>query len=51
MAWDHAKRAAHLHRVVNLRRFLIRPDIVCKNLASHLLGKVFRRLPSDFWEK
>ncbi len=48
MAWDHPKRAENLNRVVNLSRFLIRPDVFCKNLASHALGRVLRRLPSDF---
>ena len=48
MAWDHSKRAENLNYVVNLSRFLIRPDVFCKNLASHALGRVLRRLPSDF---
>ena len=48
MAWDHTKRAEHLRRVVNLSRFLIRPEVVCKNFASHVLGKVLRCLQSDF---
>ncbi len=41
-------RRAQLHRVVGLSRFLIRPQVRCRNLASHLLGLVLRRLPGDF---
>ena len=44
MGWDDAHRCAHLHRVVGLCRFLIRPGVVCHNLASHVLGRVVRVL-------
>ena len=46
--WDQKHRAAQLHRMVNLSRFLIRPDIRCKNLTSYVLSRVLRRLPRDF---
>lgn len=48
IGWDAARRRAHLHRVVGLSRFLIRPGVQCRNLASHVLGRVLRRLPADF---
>ena len=48
IGWDAARRRAHLHRVVGLSRFLIRPEVQCRNLASHVLGRVLRRLPADF---
>lgn len=48
MAWSHEQRSDQLHRVVNLSRFLIRACTQCKNLASHVLGRVFRRLILDF---
>lgn len=48
MAWSHAQRSGHLHRVVNLSRFLIRVSTQCKNLASRVLGRVLRRLVLDF---
>ena len=48
MAWSHEQREQHLHRVVNLSRFLIRPGVRCRNLASYALGRVLRRLASDF---
>lgn len=46
MAWSDEQRKAHLHRVVCLSRFLIRGQ--CQDLASHVLGKVLRRLADDF---
>ena len=51
IGWDAATRLAHLdhlHRVVGLCRFLIRPGVLCRNLASHVLGRVVRALPEDF---
>ena len=48
MAWTDAQRSQMLYRVVNLSRFLIRPRVRCKNLASYLLGRVLRRLQADF---
>ena len=48
MAWTDAQRSQMLYRVVNLSRFLIRPGVRCKNLASYLLGRVLRRLQADF---
>ena len=48
IGWDAARRRAHLHRVVGLSRFLIRPGVKCRNLASHVLGRRLRRLPADF---
>ena len=46
--WDHTQRQAQLHRVTNLSRFLIRPEVQCRNLASFVLGRALRRLPGDF---
>ena len=48
MAWSESQREAWRHHVVGLNRFLIRPSVRCKNLASHTLAKVLRRLPQDF---
>ena len=48
IGWDAAARRDHLHRVVGLSRFLIRPDVRCGNLASHALGRLLRRLGADF---
>lgn len=48
IGWDEATRRQHLHRVVGMNRFLIRPSVRCQNLASHVLGMVLRRLAQDF---
>ena len=34
MGWSAGQRLAHLHRVLCLSRFLIRPGVQCRNLAS-----------------
>ena len=48
MGWSAEQRQAHLHRVLCLSRFLIRPGVQCRNLASQVLGQVLARLPADF---
>ena len=50
IGWSVTSRKAHLHQVVNNARFLILPWIESKNLASRILGRVSRRLASD-WKK
>ena len=48
MGWSDEQRQAHLHRLLCLSRFLIRPGVQCRNLASQVLGRVLARLPADF---
>ena len=48
MGWSGGQRLAHLHRVLCLSRFLIRPGVQCRNLASQVLGRVLARLGEDF---
>ena len=48
MGWSGGQRLAHLHRVLCLSRFLIRPGVHCRNLASQVLGRVLARLAEDF---
>ncbi len=48
IAWSEEQRRDHLNRVVCLSRFLIRPSVRCPHLASHVLGRILRRLPRDF---
>ncbi len=47
IGWDPATRSRHLHRVLGLSRFLIRPSAACRNLASKALSLALRRLPDD----
>lgn len=51
IGWNVETRRAHLHRLVALSRFLIRPGVDCHNLASHLLGFVIRQFPGDFEQR
>ena len=48
MGWSDEQRQAHLHRLLCLSRFLIRPGVQCRNLASQVLGRVLARLAEDF---
>lgn len=48
IGWDAGLRGERLHRVVALSRFLLRPGVRCRNLASHGLARVLRRLGGDF---
>ena len=41
-------RRRRLHQVVAMSRFLIRPQVHCRYLASKVLGMALRRLPGDF---
>ena len=48
IGWDAEQRRRHLHGVVCLSRFLIRPSVQCRNLASRLLRMSVERLVEDF---
>ncbi len=47
VGWNDTGRRAHLHRVLGLCRLLVRPGIVCRNLASYVLGRVVRAVGDD----
>jgi len=49
IGWTYEQRITNLRLVVNNARFLILPWIRSRNLASHLLARVAKRLPQD-WE-
>ncbi|MFQ5730211.1 MAG: Druantia anti-phage system protein DruA, partial [Waddliaceae bacterium] len=51
IGWDAEQRQKHLHLVINMSRFLIRPNIHCKNLASKVLSMSLLRLQDDFKQK
>jgi hypothetical protein len=48
IGWTGEQRHTHQNRVINLSRFLIRPSVRCRNLASHVLGVCLRRVENDF---
>ena len=49
--WLAPMRRKHLHHILGLKRFLIRPSVRCHCLASKMLAKVLRRLPDDFRQR
>jgi len=49
--WTTNQRLRNLSWVVNNSRFLIFPWVNIKNLASHVLGKVGRRIKDDWYKK
>jgi hypothetical protein len=48
IGWDAPTRREHLHGVVGMSRFLIRPSVRCNNLASRVLGMILRRIGQDY---
>jgi hypothetical protein len=48
IGWTATQRMAHLPRVLQMNRFLIRPRVRCANLASQVLGLCARRVAEDF---
>jgi len=48
IGWDAEQRRALLHYVVGMSRFLIRPSVHCRNLASKVQSMVLSVLPEDF---
>ena len=51
IGWNVPQRRAHLDRVVGLSRFLIRPSVHCRNLASRVLSLAMAALPGDFAQR
>jgi hypothetical protein len=51
IGWDGEQRRAHLHGIVCLSRFLIRPPVECQNLASRLLRLSLEKLVEDFQQR
>ena len=48
IGWTPEQRRRHQDRVVNLARFLIRPTVRCRNLASKVLSLCLHRVATDF---
>jgi len=48
IGWNPSQRSQYLERVLNMNRFLIRPQVRCDNLASHALGLCARQVGEDF---
>ena len=48
IGWNDQDRLANLDRIVSNSRFFIHPEVRVPHLASHVLGKVLRRLKQDW---
>jgi hypothetical protein len=48
IGWDEPKRRQFQDRVLDMRRFLIRPSVRCENLASRVLSLVSEQVGADF---
>jgi uncharacterized protein DUF4338 len=51
IGWSAQQRQERLWLIVNNSRFLILPHVHVPHLASHILGTILRRLPSDWQGK
>ena len=51
IGWNVEQRREHLHAVVGLSRFLIRPSVTCRNLGSRVLGQSMSVLSNHFEQR
>ena len=51
IGWDAGTREANVNMITNNTRFLVLPWVRVPHLASHILGKVARRIRGDWQEK
>jgi len=51
IGWDHPTREQRLHLIVGNARYLILPHLHIPNLASHLLARATRQLPTDWQQR
>lgn len=50
IGWNDETRQKNLHHIIGNNRFFIHPAVQVPHLASHVLGKVLRRIKQD-WKK
>lgn len=48
LGWSKEQKSQYRNKIVNMSRFLIRKDIRCENLASHLISKLIACIRVDF---
>ena len=51
IGWDHQTRKRNLHLITNNMRFLILPWVRVPHLASHILGRIAKRISADWTKK
>lgn len=48
IGWNREQKRTHLQRIIGMNRFLIRPSVTCRNLASQTLSLAVSRIRIDF---
>jgi len=48
IGWNREQKRTYLQRIVGMNRFLIRPSVACRNLASQTLSLAVSRIRIDF---
>lgn len=51
IGWTEQQRRHNMHLIVNNARFLILPWVQSKGLASKILGRIARQLPTDWQQR
>jgi len=51
IGWDHKTRERNVNKITNNTRFLIFPWVKVPHLASHILGKICKRINKDWIDK
>ena len=51
IGWTEQQRRSNMHLIVNNARFLILPWVQSKGLASKILGRIARQLPTDWQQR
>jgi hypothetical protein len=51
IGWTEQQRRKNMHLIVNNARFLILPWVRSKGLASKILGRIARQLPTDWQQR
>ncbi|EQD28587.1 hypothetical protein B2A_14869, partial [mine drainage metagenome] len=51
IGWTEQQRRNNMHLIVNNARFLILPWVQSKGLASKILGRIARQLPTDWQQR
>jgi len=51
IGWNQQQRQAQLHSLIGMSRFLIRPSVHCKNLASKVLSLSVATIADDFQQQ
>jgi len=51
IGWDDETRNKNLHNIIGNSRFFIHSGVRVPHLASHILGKILRRVRNDWYKK